>query len=54
MEAILAGLEENLKTTLGSKVSIKSRGKKGKIEIEYVSSDDLERIIHIINTGASA
>ena len=54
MEAILKGLEENLKTTLGSKVTIKSRGKKGKIEIEYVSNDDLERIIHIINTGASA
>ncbi|SEP54999.1 chromosome partitioning protein, ParB family [Lachnospiraceae bacterium NE2001] len=53
MEAILAKLEEGLKTTLGSKVTIKSRGKKGKIEIEYVSNDDLERIIHIINTGAA-
>ena len=53
MEAILTNLAENLKTTLGSKVSIKSKGKKGKIEIEYVSSDDLERIIHIINAGAA-
>ena len=53
MEAILQKLEEDLKTTLGSKVSIKSRGKKGKIEIEYVSHDDLERIIHIINSGAT-
>lgn len=53
MEAILSEYSEKLKTTLGSKVSIKSKGKKGKIEIEYVSSDDLERIIHIINAGAA-
>ena len=53
MEAVLAELAENLKTTLGSKVVIKSKGKKGKIEIEYVSSDDLERIVHIIKTGAA-
>lgn len=52
MQAVLDQLAENLKNTLGSKVSIKAKGKKGKIEIEYVSSDDLERIIHIINTGA--
>ena len=53
LKAVISQLEENLKTTLGSKVSIKSKGKKGKIEIEYVSSEDLERIIHIINSGAS-
>ena len=53
MEAVLAELAENLKTTLGSKVVIKSKGKKGKIEIEDVSSDDLERIVHIIKTGAA-
>ena len=52
MQAVLAQLAENLKDTLGSKVTIKAKGKKGKIEIEYVSSDDLERIIHIINSGA--
>ena len=49
--AILSQMENNLKTTLGTKVKIKPRGKnKGRIEIEYFSSDDLERIIHIINT----
>lgn len=53
MDAILNELAENLKTTLGSKVSIKAKGKKGKIEIEYVSSDDLERIVHIIKSGAA-
>ena len=52
LEAILNQLTEELKTTLGSKVSIKSKGKKGKIEIEYSSADDLERIVHIINMGA--
>ena len=51
MLAIVSQLAEQLKDTLGSKVIIKPKGKKGKIEIEYVSSDDLERIIHIINTG---
>ena len=51
MLAIVSQLAEQLKDTLGSKVTIKPKGKKGKIEIEYVSSDDLERIIHIINTG---
>ena len=51
MLAIVSQLAEQLKDTLGSKVIIKKKEKKGKIEIEYVSSDDLERIIHIINTG---
>ena len=51
LEAILSQITEDLKTLLGTKVSIKSKGKKGKIEIEYTSSDDLERIIHIFKTG---
>ena len=50
--AVLSEMENNLKTRLGTKVKIKPRGKnKGKIEIEYFSSDDLERIIHMINIG---
>ena len=53
MEAILSQLQEQLKNTLGSKVTIKPRtNSKGKIEIEYISNDDLERIIHIINSGS--
>jgi ParB family chromosome partitioning protein len=49
--AILSQMEDTLKTKLGTKVKIKPRGKnKGKIEIEYFSADDLERIIHMINT----
>lgn len=51
LEAILSQITEDLKTLLGTKVAIKNKGKKGKIEIEYTSSDDLERIIHILKTG---
>ena len=53
LEAVLAQLADDLKHSLGARVSIKSNGKKkGKLEIEYTSSDDLERIVHIIKVGA--
>ncbi|MGN0363385.1 MAG: ParB/RepB/Spo0J family partition protein [Bilifractor sp.] len=41
-------IEENLQKLVGSKVSIKPRGDKGKIEIEYYSQEELERIIDLI------
>ncbi len=42
-------IEENLKSILGSKTSIKPKSNdRGKIEIEYYSSDDLERIIQLL------
>ena len=42
-------LEESMKQILGSKVSIKNRkNNKGKIEIEYYSRDELERIVDMI------
>lgn len=41
-------IEENLQKLVGSKVSIKPRGEKGKIEIEYYSQEELERIIDLI------
>jgi len=46
-------LVENIQRTLGTKVRLipKARSKRGKIEIEYYSSEDLERIIQTI-TGA--
>ena len=41
--------EERMKNILGSKVTIKNRkNQKGKIEIEYYSKDELERIIDLI------
>lgn len=51
MEAILHDLEEKMKTVLGTKVAINQKdNKKGKIEIEYYSMDELDRIIDLINT----
>lgn len=42
-------IQENLQKLFGTKVSISKGNKKGKIEIEYYSDDELERIIQIIN-----
>ena len=44
-------LEESMKQILGSKVSIKNKkNNKGKIEIEYYSRDELERIVDMIKS----
>lgn len=51
MEAIYRNLEEKMKSIVGTKVSINSKGKqKGKIEIEYYSADELERIIELFES----
>ncbi|MBP3490192.1 MAG: ParB/RepB/Spo0J family partition protein [Roseburia sp.] len=51
LEAIYHDLEENMKAILGTKVSINQKDdKKGKIEIEYYSMDELDRIIDMIRT----
>ncbi len=42
-------IQEGLQHLLGTKVQITQGKKKGKIEIEYYSEDELERIIHLIN-----
>jgi ParB family transcriptional regulator, chromosome partitioning protein len=39
-------IEDRLKSILGTKVTINKGRKKGKIEIEYYSEDDLQRIIN--------
>lgn len=42
-------LEEKIKSIIGTKVSIHSKSKKkGKIEIEYYSPEDLERILDLL------
>lgn len=43
-------VESELKTLLGTRVSINQKGKKGKIEIEYFSRDELERLIELFKT----
>ena len=49
MELIYNDLEEKMKTILGTKVNINPKNEdKGKIEIEYYSKDDLERITDLI------
>lgn len=42
-------IQEGLQHLLGTKVQITQGKKKGKIEIEYYSEDELERIIQLIN-----
>lgn len=50
---IFQDLEEKMKKLFGTKVSIhKKQNNKGKIEIEYYSNDELERIMDLFNTIA--
>jgi len=50
-DGIYKKIEENLRSIMGSKVSINRKaGNKGKIEIEYYSGEDLERIIELFNS----
>ena len=44
-------LEEKIKGIIGSKVAIRRRNnEKGKIEIEYYSQDELERIVELLES----
>jgi ParB-like partition proteins len=45
----LNDLREKLENHFGTKVNIDKKRSKGKIEIEYYSNEDLERILEIIN-----
>jgi ParB family chromosome partitioning protein len=49
--ALLRKLEDELKTVLGTKVSIRSGKKKGAIEIEYYSMDELDRITLLLKSA---
>ncbi len=50
-EAIYQSLEENMKQILGTKVSIQAKdNKQGKLEIEYYSPEELDRIVNMIQT----
>ncbi len=44
----LQSLQNSLRQHLGTKVKIQAKGKKGKIEIEYYSNEELERIVDTI------
>lgn len=43
-------VEADLKDILGTKVNLNQKGKKGKIEIEFYSREDLERLIELLKT----
>lgn len=45
-------VEEDLKHIMGTKVNLSQSGKKGKIEIEYYSREELERLIDLLKTLA--
>ena len=42
-------IREKLQDYFGTKVSLSNKKNKGKIEIEYYSEEDLQRILDIIN-----
>lgn len=50
-EALYRDIEEKLKMSVGTKVTISSKGdNKGKIEIEFYSQDDLQKIMDLLMT----
>ena len=50
-EVVYEDLEERIKSIIGSKVHVNHKANgKGKIEIEYYSKDELERIIDLFES----
>ena len=50
LEAVYQDIEENLKQKLSTKVAITSKGNgAGKIEIEFYSHEDLEKIMDLLS-----
>ncbi len=47
-DADVRRVEEDLKEVLGTKVTLSQKGKKGRIEIEFYSKDELERLIEML------
>jgi ParB family chromosome partitioning protein len=45
----LASVAEQLSRRFGTRVEIKRRGKKGKLEIEFYSNEDLNRLLELLN-----
>ena len=46
----VARVEEELKEVLGTRVAINQNGKKGRIEIEFFSREELDRLIELLKT----
>jgi len=45
----LNNVAEDLSRSFGTKVQIRRRGQKGKVEIEFYSNDDLDRLLQLLN-----
>lgn len=51
LELVFKNLEERMKTVMGTKVNISRKDKsKGRVEIEYYSESELERIVELIES----
>lgn len=48
----IIALSEKLSQHFGTKVEIKRRGKKGKVELEFYSDDDLNRLLDLLNPSS--
>lgn len=46
-------LEEDLSHQFGTKVQIRRRGKKGRVEIEFYNNEDLDRLLNLLKTDIS-
>ena len=51
LQLIYKKLEDQIREKIGAKVVIKGDQRKGKIEIEYFSQDELEQIVDKITKG---
>jgi ParB family transcriptional regulator, chromosome partitioning protein len=50
MDAYLSSIAQELAGYFGTKVLIRRRGQKGKVEIEFYSDDDLDRLLSILKS----
>ncbi|MFD2368932.1 ParB/RepB/Spo0J family partition protein [Brevibacillus sp. GCM10020057] len=50
-EPVLVEIEERLRSLFGTSVKIKKGNKRGKIEIDFYSQEDLQRIIDLLQAG---
>lgn len=52
-EIYFSSLEDDLTRRFGTKVKIKRQGQKGKVEIDFYSNDDLDRLLSIFKQDAN-
>ncbi|MBW1837513.1 MAG: chromosome partitioning protein ParB, partial [Deltaproteobacteria bacterium] len=50
-EIYFSDVADNLSRYFGTRVQIKRRGKKGKVEIEFYNNEDLDRLIRLFQKG---